>query len=272
MWIRLVSAIAALAAVFSLWWVAQHDEARSLGEVTVLVVANPPSGSVEDSTKGVPGSLGHDACTGFSAALSPSEVEWSSATQPNGVRACRWLKSWRAADLAQHALPGEPHVFVHDGTISVTLDPLPPEQRVGVTSFDVTITFPGEVLSVSGAAAVSGSTVDWSNPDDFFSGVALSASGRDRPLAISLLPWLAGAFAVVALIGALPWRRTRRPRGPVGTAVATDRTESSPLGAPVPRPVPAHSQAGASPHVPATPPVPPAGHDPTSPWRPPSPQ
>jgi hypothetical protein len=169
-------------------------------------------------------------------------------------------------------LPGEPHVFVHDGTISVTLDPLPPEQRVGVTSFDVTITFPGEVLSVSGAPAVSGSTVDWSNPDDFFSGVALSASGRDRPLLISLLPWLAGAFAVIALIVALPWRRASRARGPVGTADDTDRTESSPLGAPLPRPVPARSQAGASPNVPATPAVPSAGHDPTSPWRPPSPQ
>jgi hypothetical protein len=271
-WIRLVSAIAALAAVFSGWWIAQHDEARSLGEVTVLVVANPPSGSAEDSTKGVPGSLGHDACTGFSAALSPSEVEWSSATQPNGVRACRWLKSWRAADLAQHALPGEPHVFVHDGTISVTLDPLPPEQRVGVTSFDVTITFPGEVLSVSGAAAVSGSTVDWSNPDDFFSGVALSASGRDRPLLIGLLPWLAGVLAVIALVGALPWTRTSSARGTAGAADDTNRNESPPPGPPVPGSVSAGRQVGASPKPPTIAAVPPAGHDPASPWRPPSPQ
>jgi hypothetical protein len=268
-WIRWVSAIAAVAAVFSTWWVAQHDEARSLGEVAVLVVANPPSGSVGDSAKGVPGSLGHDACTGFSAALSPSEVEWSSATQPNGVRACRWIKSWRLADLARYAVPGEPHVFLHDGTISVTLDPLPPEQRAGITTFEVTITFPGEVLSSSGAGAVSDSTVDWSNPGDFFSGVELSASGRDRPLLIGLLPWLAGAFAVIALAGALPWKRASRAR--VTTDAADNhRPEPSPLRAPVPGPVPAGSQRGASPKLPTA--IPPAGHDPTSPWRPPSPQ
>ncbi len=269
MWTRLVSAIAALAAVASVWWVAQHDEARSLGEVTVIVAANPPSGSVEDSVTGGSGSAGHDACAGISAALSPSVVEWSSAVQPNGVRACRWVKSWRMADLARRSLAGEPRVVVQGGTVSTTLDPLLPEQGVGITSLEVTITFPGEILSSSGAGAISGSTVDWSNPVGFFSGVELSASGRDRPLLIGLLPWLAGAFALIALFGALPRKRAARAGGLTTEAAdTTNQTESSSLGAPFP----ADRQDGPNTKLPTTAAVRPAGYDPTSPWRAPSPQ
>jgi hypothetical protein len=163
-------------------------------------------------------------------------------------------------------------VAVHDGTISVTLNPLPPEQGVGITTFEVTMTFPGEILSCSGAGAVSGSTVVWSNPGDFFSGVGLSASGRDRPLLIGLLPWLAGACAVIALVGAIPWRRGVRARGTSAAAGNTSRIEPPTLSAPVPGPVPAGRRDGASPKPPTTAAVPPAGNDPTSPWRPPSPQ
>lgn len=272
MWTRLVSAVSAVAAVFSVWWVAQHDESRSLGEVVVLVVANPPSASTSDAAKDATGRVDHDACSGFSPALTPSEVEWSSATQPTGVRACRWLKHWRLADLVRRSLPGEPRVEVRDGIISVALDPLPPAQRAGITTFGVTVVLPGEILASSGAGEVSGSTVRWSNPSDFFSGVGLSASGRDRPLLIGLLPWLAGALALVALVGALPRRRAAGARGGAGAADHTDRPGPSPLVAPVPGPPPAGRPDRAAPTPPGAAAASRTGDDPTSPWRPPSPR
>lgn len=271
MWTRLVSAIAAVAAVFSVWWVDRHDESRSLGEVVVLVVANPPSGSGAATVEGVSAAAEHDACSGFSPALAPAQVEWSSVTQPSGVRACRWLKRWRLADLARRSLPGEPRVEVRDGIISVTLDPLPPAQRGGITTFGVTVSLPGEILASSGAGEVSGSSVHWSNPMDFFSGVGLSATGRDRPLLIGLLPWLAGVLALVALIGALPWRRAARAGGPAAVDEA-GRGAPSELDGSVAGP----SSGGGADRAGPVPPTPAAaprrGDDPASPWRPPSPR
>lgn len=273
---RLTAAIAALlAAVASVWWLVQPDDARSLGEVTVLVVAQPPAGrgdGVRSDANGADyASTVANPCTGLTAALAPATgVEWSSATQGNGLRACRWSRTWRLSDLAAHPLPGEPRVDVTGGTVTVTIDPLTPEQGSGVTTLEVTVRFPGEVLSRSGSAPLAGTTVEWTNPAGFFSGTGLSAAGRAHPLLLSILPWAALGLALLGLVAAVPWIRLRRPpsavdpRGPAeeDEPVAPRHAPSKSLSASADRRgEPSQATAAARP----------AGPDPASPWRPPSP-
>lgn len=266
---------ALIAVVVSAWWLVQPDDLRSLGEVTILVVAQPPAGSGDGARSDANGAdyatRVANPCTGLTEALAPATaVEWSSATQGNGLRACRWSRTWRLSDLAAHPLPGEPRVDVTGQTITLTVDPLTDEQGSGVTTLDVTVRFPGEVLSRSGSGTLAGTTVEWTNPAGFLSGTGLSASGRDRPLLMSVLPWVALALGVIALVVAIPWTRLRRPFSVAGHRGVV--VEEEPIA---PQPSPSRNRPAradlAGQDSQATAPARPTGPDPASPWRPPSP-
>jgi hypothetical protein len=254
-----LAAIAAIASLATLWWVLGNDPTRSLGVISEIVVVDAPlvdggpftSDAVvtDDSGKVIRASLGY-SCSSLSADwASPGQV-WRE-TQSNGVRACRLDRTWRIADLVAHSEPGEPKASVAGGAVSIAFEPTPVHAEVGVVGFDVEITFPGEVLSHSGSSLVDGTTVLWNDPSDFFSGAGLSASGRDRPLPIQLLPLAAGLCALVSLAAAVSRRRVRPDAADV-------RSSANPMGT---RPVPPGSRTAARP----------AGPDPRSPWRPPSP-
>lgn len=74
-----------------------------------------------------------------------------------------------------------------------------------ISDFKVAVTFPGEVLTKSGEATVSGTTVTWTKPADLFSGEGLKATAKATGGVGALPAWLWVVIGLVALavIGAL---------------------------------------------------------------------
>ncbi|MGD8214084.1 LppM family (lipo)protein [Aestuariimicrobium sp. Y1814] len=67
-------------------------------------------------------------------------------------------------------------------------------------SFEVTVTFPGKVLSHNGSSTANGRTVTWTNPNDLFSPDGLRATGEDG--GGSMVLWLVlGAVVLAAAVG-----------------------------------------------------------------------
>jgi len=279
-WTRLVAAVAALAAVFSVWWMIGHDDSRSLGVVFVFIIAEPPSvaidashqSGVDNGSSGVVDAtfLGDEACSRLSAATpTTNSLVWEAMVQADGVRGCRLEKTWRIADLLADPLPGEPHAALVDGLVTISLDPALVPSEMDLSSLRMKATFPGEVVSHSGSSTVTGSTVSWADPLDFSPSYPASATGRDRPLMIGALPWLAGLLTLVSLIASLPWRKgvtrldstepvdlTRDLDQPSVPESSSTRAQGQVHGAWRDKDILVESR--------------PTGPDPDSPWRPPS--
>lgn len=67
-------------------------------------------------------------------------------------------------------------------------------------SFEVSVTFPGKVLSHNGSSTVSGKTVTWTNPNDLFSTDGLRATGEDGG-GLSAVPLVIGVLVIAAALG-----------------------------------------------------------------------
>lgn len=147
-----------------------------------------------------------------------------------------------------------------------------------ISSFQVSVTFPGAVVEHSGSSTVKGRTVTWTDPEDLFAPGGLHAVGKRR-VGMPLWGWLLVGLAVAGLVGigavVLVRRRRRRAQGapatPAGGQVGHQPwarpTAGQPDGSgaqatPGPRPdtPPAHHTG--DPNNPGPP-------DPDSPWRPP---
>ncbi len=109
----------------------------------------------------------------------------------------------------------------HDGVYDVTWrvpakavqDGVKPE---GVTSFKVAVTFPGEVAKHNGSSTVTGRTVTWTDPKDFFTTEGLHATGGEgqSPSGAVLPAWaIPVGLVVVAGVVVAAMLATRRRAG-----------------------------------------------------------
>lgn len=100
-------------------------------------------------------------------------------------------------------------------------------------SFRVSVTFPGEVTSHSGASIVEGTTVTWTDPSDLFGGEGLSATSNEASLLKVALPWVLGVMGLLAVVGVVVvLARRAQPAVPAAPAPAGDPGLGTSHGAP----------------------------------------
>lgn len=68
------------------------------------------------------------------------------------------------------------------------------------TEFQVSVTFPGKVLSHNGSSTVAGTTVTWADANDMYTSEGLRATGEDGGQ-MTLVWVVVGAVALAALVG-----------------------------------------------------------------------
>ena len=68
------------------------------------------------------------------------------------------------------------------------------------TDFEVSVTFPGKVLSHNGSSSVAGTTVTWTDANDMYTAEGLRATSEDG--GVMTLVWIVvGAVALAAIVG-----------------------------------------------------------------------
>lgn len=110
----------------------------------------------------------------------------------DGYTGCRQVGTARISDKPENAL-----FNLDDDVWTFSMEGGQGEQMKpdAFTEFNVTVTFPGKVLTHSGTSTVNGTTVTWSDPSDYTDGAGLVATASNS----AGLMWLWSLLGVIAL-------------------------------------------------------------------------
>ncbi len=110
----------------------------------------------------------------------------------DGYTGCRQVGTAKISDKPENTL-----FTLDDDVWTFTMEGGRGEQMKpdAFTDFEVSVTFPGKVLTHSGASTVDGTTVTWSDPKDYTDGDGLTATANNS----AGLMWLWSLLGVIAL-------------------------------------------------------------------------
>lgn len=116
-----------------------------------------------------------------------------------------------------------------DGVYTFSWNPMPgADAAAALSEFEVSVTFPGEVVEHNGSSTVWWNTVTWRDPADLFRPAGLVAKGNDKPSLLATVLPLVGLLALAVLAfwsGSVLVRRLRR-----GSAEPSAEPQSSDPG------------------------------------------
>ena len=235
---RIVAVLTGCALLACAWWMTDRNHADPAGEFSFdLLVAAPPSMAqvatiisvgtddagdrhtffpdVHDPVEAVandPGTPCADLPT-IGQALQPAP-RWVVVDGPGRTAACLLSGRWRLADLVDQSADN-PRVTLSNGYLHVEYIPTAELAAEHVTDFHLRVSIADQVEAADPTAVLSGHTVQWTRPDTFSMGAALTASSRVVPLQQELAPWLVAALALLIIaVGLLSPRAQPAPVAP----------------------------------------------------------
>lgn len=209
----------------------------------------------------------------------------------DGVLGCRVRGTASIGDLADSEIGRRGLEVTHqEGHLDFSWKLTGADLSDQISEFEVSVTFPGEVVEHNGSSTVAWNTVTWRDPADLFQPAGLVARGRDRldprvtVLLVAGMLGLAGLVVGSVAVG-LKRHRSRRPElpeqwpppDPESKVLPADTDLAPERGAPEPLPPEAWAPGPeddrqvivvADHHVEPSPPPPPRA----SPWAPPDPE
>lgn len=121
-----------------------------------------------------------------------------------------------------------------DGLYTFIWNPMPgADVAAALSEFEVSVTFPGEVVEHNGSSTVWWNTVTWRDPADLFRPPGLVAKGNDKPSPLATVLPLVGLLALLILVlwsGRALLRRLRGGRAEPAAELSSDPDEPGVAG------------------------------------------